>query len=123
VNVVYDAGALIAADGNDRAVWAEHRAELELGGTPVTTAPVVAQVSRSPRQARLRMFLRGCEIVPFDADQAHAVGALLAASGTGDVVDAHLALVGAGAEILTSDPHDLEALAALVPPRPTIRPV
>lgn len=29
--VVYDAGVLIAADGNDRRRWAEHRVLLEAG--------------------------------------------------------------------------------------------
>ncbi|MEA2501904.1 MAG: hypothetical protein QOD01_2015, partial [Actinomycetota bacterium] len=47
MSVVYDAGVLVAADRNDRTVWADHRARLELGTVPLTTAPVVAQVSRS----------------------------------------------------------------------------
>ena len=38
----YDTGVLIAADRNDRQVWADHRARLEAGVVPVTTAPVVA---------------------------------------------------------------------------------
>jgi hypothetical protein len=54
VSVVYDTGLLIAAERNDRHVWADHRARLELGIVPRTTAPVIAQVSRSPRQAQLR---------------------------------------------------------------------
>lgn len=57
MSVVYDAGVLVAADRGDRDVWADHRVRLELGTAPVTTAPVVAQVSRSPRQAQLRRFL------------------------------------------------------------------
>jgi len=36
MNVVYDAGVLIAADRNDREVWADHRARLELGVVPLT---------------------------------------------------------------------------------------
>lgn len=59
MSFVYDAGVLVAADRNDRLVWAEHRARLELGMAPVTTSPVVAQVSRTGRQAQLRRFLRG----------------------------------------------------------------
>lgn len=111
--VIYDAGVLVAADRSDRRVWAEHRARLELGIVPVTTAPVVAQSSRSPRQAQLRRFLRGCEIVPFNADEAHLVGALLAATATSDVVDGHVVVIAArqGATILTSDPDDLARLA------------
>jgi predicted nucleic acid-binding protein len=117
MSVVYDAGALIAADDNDRRMWADHRVRLELGVVPTTTAPVVAQVSRSPRQVLLRRFLRGCEVLPFDAGQAHEVGALLGRAGRADVVDAHVALTAAatGSTVLTSDPSDLAALAAELP--------
>jgi len=123
VTTVYDAGVLIAADRNDRQVWAQHRVRLEAGLLPVTTAPVVAQASRSPRQVQLRRFLRGCDVAAFDAHHAHAVGALLAKSATADVVDAHLAVTAAqiGAVVITSDPGDLSNLAPHVRPRITIR--
>ena len=115
--MVYDAGVLVAADRSDRAVWADHRARLELGTVPLATAPVVAQVSRSPRQVQLRRFLRGCQVVAFSAETAHDVGALAGASGTSDVVDAHLVLVAAasGAGVLTSDEGDLSRLTARLP--------
>jgi predicted nucleic acid-binding protein len=108
MTTVYDTGVLIAADRNDRRIWADHRARLEAGVVPVTTAPVVAQASRSPRQVPLRRFLRGCEIVGFEAAQAHAVGLLLAKSATSDIVDAHVAVTAArtGAVVITSDPDD-----------------
>jgi predicted nucleic acid-binding protein len=123
VSTVYDTGVLIAADRNDRKVWADHRARLEAGLVPVTTAPVVAQASRSPRQVQLRRFLRGCDVVAFDPAQAHAVGALLAKSSTADVVDAHLALTAArtGAVVITRDPVDLRTLAVHTRPRITFR--
>jgi predicted nucleic acid-binding protein len=118
VNVVYDAGVLIGAERNDRGVWAEHRARLELGIVPVTTAPVVAQVSRSARQAQLRRFLRGCDVVPFVAAQAHVVGELLAATTTADVVDAHVVVVAGarGAAVLSCDRGDIAPLAARLSP-------
>ncbi|GAC1600677.1 MAG: hypothetical protein NVS3B21_27900 [Acidimicrobiales bacterium] len=121
MTVVYDAGALIAADRSQREVWADHRARLELGLTPVTTAPVVAQVSRSGRQAQLRRFLRGCEIVPFADDVAHDVGILAGRARVGDVVDVHIVLVAhrRGLGVLTGDLDDLvpiaQALSAQVP--------
>jgi hypothetical protein len=117
MSCVYDAGVLIAAERNDRCVWADHRARLERGIAPVTTAPVVAQVSRSGRQAQLRRFLRGCDVVAFEAAQSHAVGALLGAAGATDVVDAHVVLVAdaRGGNVLTSDVDDLAALAARLP--------
>jgi predicted nucleic acid-binding protein len=111
--IFYDAGMFIAADRNDRAIWAEHRARLEIGLIPKTTAPIVAQVSRSSRQVMLRRFLRGCEVIPFDYKEAHEVGALLNNSNTADVVDAHLALLAAHshATVFTSDPNDIAHLA------------
>jgi hypothetical protein len=54
VSIVYDAGVLVAAERDDRSVWADHRIRLEVGAVPTTTAPVVAQVSRSARQVQLR---------------------------------------------------------------------
>jgi len=112
--MVYDAGVLVAADRNERAVWADHRVRLELGLLPLTTAPVVAQASRSPRQAQLRRFLRGCAVEPFSAEQAHQIGSLLSAADTSDVVDAHVVVTALThrAGVLTSDPHDMRRLAA-----------
>ena len=51
--VVYDAGALIAAQRNDRALWADHRVRLEQGMIPIVPAAVIAQVNRSLHQAQL----------------------------------------------------------------------
>jgi hypothetical protein len=93
--VVYDAGALVAADRNDRRMWAEHRVRLESGVLPAVSALVVAQVSRSAKQVCLRRLLTGCEVVPFADADAHATGRILAVSKTKDVVDAavvHLAM-------------------------------
>lgn len=113
MTALYDVGALVAAERGDRAVWADHRVRLEAGFLPVTTAAVVAQVSRSARQVQLRRFLRGCEVVPFGAAEAHDVGALLAQAGSSDVVDAHVVLVAVRrpSVVVTSDPDDLLALA------------
>ncbi|MFN8036448.1 MAG: twitching motility protein PilT [Acidimicrobiia bacterium] len=112
MTVVYDAGALIAADRSAREVWADHRARLELGLLPVTTAPVVAQVSRSARQAQLRRFLRGCETVPFADDLAHEVGALAGKAEASDVVGVHVVLVAHrhGYGVVTSDERDLRPI-------------
>jgi hypothetical protein len=117
MSAVYDAGLLIAADRNDRDVWADHRARLELGVVPRTTGPVVAQVSRSPRQVQLRRLLRGCDIVGFVPEQADEVGELLGRSGTTDVVDAHVVLTAArmGATVYTSDEEDIERLSSRLP--------
>ncbi|MCC5952218.1 MAG: twitching motility protein PilT [Acidimicrobiia bacterium] len=123
MTTLYDAGVLIAADGNDRTVWAQHRARLEIGLVPVTTAPVVAQASRSDRQVQLRRFLRGCDVIAFHGDHAHVVGDLLARSSSNDVVDAHVVVAASegGAVVLTDDLDDIRALAALVVPPVVVR--
>lgn len=117
MSVVYDAGVLVAAERNDRAVWADHRTRLELGAVPTTTAPVIAQISRSSQQAQLRRFLRGCKVVGFAPDQAHEVGSLLARANMSDVVDAHLVVTATrvGSAVLTSDPEDLRRLSSELP--------
>jgi hypothetical protein len=113
VSLLYDAGVLIAAERNDRQVWADHRARLELGVVPATTSPVVAQVSRSPRQVQLRRLLRGCHVLGFAPEQGHEVGALMGKAGTADVVDAHVIVAAAetATMVLTSDPDGLRHLS------------
>ena len=110
--VVYDAGVLVAADRNVRAVWAEHRVRLEAGIVPVVPAPVVAQVSRSPEQVQLRRLLRGCQVTTLTEQGAHAAGHLLGRSGTRDVVDAVVAHTAAqlDADIVTGDSADIGRL-------------
>jgi hypothetical protein len=110
--VVYDTGVLVAADRNERRIWAEHRVRLEAGIVPVVPAPVVAQASRSPRQAQLRRMLRGCEVLSLDEQGAHRAGALLGKSGTHDVTDAAVVAVAIerAAGIQTGDVGDLKRL-------------
>ena len=117
MSILYDAGVLVAAERNDRQVWADHRARLELGVVPATTAPVIAQVSRSPRQVQLRRFLRGCNVIGFAPEHSHEVGELLGRARAADVVDAHVIIVAAeaGASVLTSDPDDLRHLSSGLP--------
>ena len=114
---VYDAAVLVAADRGERDAWADHRARLQLGTPPVTTAPVVAQVSRSARQVQLRRFLRGCDVLSFGTDEAHAVGALLEKATSSDVVDAHVVIVAAraGSTIVTGDVRDIRRLSSALP--------
>ena len=111
---VYDAGVLIAAEKNERWAWHEHRARLELGAVPLVPTNVVAQVSRSPKQTQLRRFLRGCEVVSFDSARAHRSGALLGKAKTSDVVDASVVELATSrdAEIVTTDPEDIERLVS-----------
>ena len=111
---VYDAGALAAADRNERSTWAEHRVRLEAGVIPSVPAPVVAQVSRSARHAQLGRFLRGCDVVAFREVDAQATGRLLARSRTTDIVDAAVVVLAVDrvAEIVTADRADISHLLA-----------
>ncbi len=110
--VVYDAGALIAAERNDRALWADHRIRLEQGVIPLVPAAVVAQISRSSRQAQLRRLLRGCDVADLDEDTAHRVGRILAQACTSDIVDGAVvaAAIGRSAAVVTSDRADIAHL-------------
>ena len=110
--VLYDAAVLVAADRNERRAWAEHKARLELGVVPLVPAPVVAQVSRSPKQAQLRRFLSGCVVVPLGESDAHQAGRLLGLTKMSDVVDAAVVAIALRqkAAILTSDPDDIGRL-------------
>lgn len=110
--VVYDAAVLVAADRSERRAWAEHKARLELGIIPLVPAPVVAQVSRSPRQVQLRRLLTGCVVVPLGETEAHEAGRLLGKTRSADVVDAVVVTIALrqNATILTSDPGDIKRL-------------
>lgn len=125
--VTYDAGAFIAAERNDRSIWADHKALLEDGVDIVVPAGVVAQVWRGgARQAGVARLLGGCVIDPLDEPRARAVGALVGASGTSDIVDAHVAEVAVRLghfAIYTSDRKDIEKVLAATGDAPQIRDV
>jgi hypothetical protein len=112
VTLVLDAGAFIALDRNERAMWVRLKAAEQAGEVPVTHGGVVGQVWRDgARQARLAVALAGTDVRPLDDELGRAVGLLLRRSGTADVVDAALArLANDGDEIVTSDVDDLEQL-------------
>ena len=109
-----DAGALIAADRNDRAFWAFFKEASERQVVPVIPAPVLAQAWRSPRQARLAQLVNACFVEPLEDDLARAAGELLGRAKASDVVDAAVVAgaAGRGDVVLTSDPRDLRRLAA-----------
>jgi hypothetical protein len=125
---VYDAGALIAIDNDDRRMWARHSLALEDGRDIHVPSVVVSQAWRdSRRQVRLGKFLAGCHVAPVGLQTAKAAGILCGKAGTTDIVDATVVVVAAtlGAIIWTSDPHDIRALidAQDVKPPPVIRTV
>ncbi len=114
MTLVLDAGALIALDRNDRAMWVRLKAAHSKGELPVTHGGVVGQVWRGgPRQARLAAALSGLEIRPLDEQLGRAAGQLLSMTRTSDVIDAAVALLAVdGDDVVTADVDDFELLVA-----------
>lgn len=113
MTTILDAGALIALDRNDRAMWIRLKALHDTRELPTTHGGVVGQVWRSHRQARLAMALAGIDVRPLDDRLGRAAGELLRASRMSDVFDAALVLLATdGDEIVTSDLDDVETLVA-----------
>ncbi len=112
MTAILDTGALIAIDKRDRRVGAMLRV-LQRAGVPlVTSGGVVAQVWRQGhRQVNLARVLPSVDVAAIDGTAGKAVGELLGANASSDVVDAHVALlVHEGGQVLTSDDADITAL-------------
>jgi len=115
MRLVLDAGALVALERNDRAMWRRFKAAFVRGEIPLTHGGVVGQVwrARGPRQALLASALAGVEVRPLDDQRGRAAGALLVRARQSDVIDAAVVLLAEdGDRIVTSDLDDLEFLAA-----------
>lgn len=111
--LTYDTGALIAAERNDRILWALHRRALERGIRPVVPAGVLGQAWGGGPQPQLSRMLRGCRIEVLDEPRSRAAGAACARSKTSDVTDAAVTIgaAGRGDLVVTSDPKDLSRIA------------
>ena len=116
MGVTYDTGALVAADCGERRQWARHRALLNRREVPVVPTPVLAQAWRGgSRQALLSRLLTGCHTETLDGTRARAA-VLAARAATTDIVDACV-VEGALRRrdlIISSDPGDLQAIAAAI---------
>ncbi len=114
MTLVLDAGALIALDRDDRAMWVRLKALHADGELPVTNGGVVGQVWRGgARRARLAAVLRATDVRPLDERLGRAAGELLRSTKTADVVDAALVLLAVdGDDVVTSDVDDLQLLLA-----------
>jgi hypothetical protein len=112
---VYDAGVLLAIDGNDRRMWAIHHLAVAEGRRKLIPSVVVSKAWRDPRrQVQLSRFLHSCEVVPVGLELAKAAGVLCGKAGTRDVVDASVVTVAlaSAAIVFTSDPDDIAHLSA-----------
>jgi hypothetical protein len=124
-SVVYDAGALLAAEANDRRFRLAHRQMLDEARRIIVPAPVLTQVWRGgARQALLARVLRSCKVEPTTEQVARYGGVLLGKTRTSGAVDAIVvaSALPRDALIVTSDPDDLSLLwlAAETGKRPKI---
>jgi hypothetical protein len=120
---VYDAGALIALDTNDRRMWARYKLALDEERDIHVPAVVVGQAWRdSRRQVRLGQVLAACRVDPAGLDAAKAAGVLCGRSGAADVVDATVVVMAVAlrAIVWTSDHRDVNALADVSGARPPL---
>jgi predicted nucleic acid-binding protein len=115
LGLVYDTGALIAGEANDRRMWALHARALQRGVLPIVPAGCVVEAWRGGRQASLSRLLDGCEIETLTGDSAKRAGVLRrtldSAVGPIDASVAETALRRGGA-VVTSDRSDVEQLAS-----------
>ena len=120
---LYDAGALIAIDKDDRRMWARYQVALDDGRDLRVPAVVVGQAWRNARrQVRLGQFLAACHVDQVGLETSKAAGILCGRTGTSDVVDVTVVVMAAatGAVIWTSDPEDIKALVDASGPRPAV---
>jgi predicted nucleic acid-binding protein len=112
--ITYDTGALLAAERNDRRMWALHAAFLAEEVVPTVPAPVLAQAWRGgAKQASLSRLLALCEVEPMSEEQARAVGQLAKRTRSADVVDLTVAegALRRDDAVVTSDTRDIERIA------------
>ncbi|HSV68069.1 MAG TPA: hypothetical protein VLJ59_19535 [Mycobacteriales bacterium] len=111
--IVYDAGALVAAERRRSPMWAFHDLALAAGVVPIVPVVVLAQAWRGGPQAELSRLLRGCRVEPDDEQTGRGAGLLCSTSRTSDVVDAIVVVtaIRRDAVVVTSNPGDLSRLA------------
>jgi predicted nucleic acid-binding protein len=120
LNLVLDAGALIAVERGDRETAAVIEITRQERGTVVVPAAVVGQVwrggGRQTRTARL-LNAREVNVEPLTDAGARAAGVLCGSSGTTDVIDASVVLTARRyrAAVVSSDRADLEVLDPTIP--------
>jgi hypothetical protein len=112
--VTYDTGALIAAERNDRRIWALHAAFLAEEVVPVVPAPVLAEAWRGgPRQASLARLLAMCDVEEMSVQQAQDVGVLAGKADHDDIVDVTVVEGAArrGDAVVTANCSHIEKIA------------
>lgn len=114
MGVTYDTGALIAAERNDRRMWALHAGLLAEEISPTVPAPVLAEGWRGgSRQANMARLLAMCDVERMTEDQAKAVGVLAGRASHDDIVDVTVVegAVRRHDGVVTSNKAHLESVA------------
>jgi hypothetical protein len=109
--LVYDTGALLAAERRNPDFLALHDEVTRARIRPIVPVVVLAQAWPGGPQHQISRVLKGCDILPDDAATGRAAGVACAASATADVVDAIVIAVRYQAAVVASDPRDLTRLA------------
>jgi predicted nucleic acid-binding protein len=114
--IVYDTGALVAAERRNPDFLALHDELTKARIRPIVPVVVLAQAWRGGPQHQISRVLKACDILPDDPATGRAAGVACAASGTTDVVDAIViaAAVRHQAPVVTSDPDDLTRIASAI---------
>ncbi|MFY9806627.1 MAG: hypothetical protein WCC38_17800 [Pseudonocardiaceae bacterium] len=117
LGVTYDTGPLIAAERNDRRMWALHAGFLAEEVVPVVPAPVLAEAWRGgSRQSNLVRLLSMCTVEWMTEDQARKVGVLAGQSGHDDVVEVTVVegAIRRGDAVVTSNREHIEKVGRAV---------
>lgn len=112
MTVIFDAGALLALERDDRAMWTRLKAAHRRRMVPQVNAGVLAQVWRGGhgRQAVLARALAGLEVVSIDRELGKRAGMLMVRVDA-DTIDATVAAMAIHGDVIyTSDPEDLARL-------------
>lgn len=112
-SIVYDTGALLAAERRNPDFLALHDELTAARIRPIVPVVVLAQAWRGGPPHQISRVLKACDIVPDDERTGRAAGVACAASGTADVVDTIVVATAVRhqAPIVTSDPGDLIHIA------------
>jgi hypothetical protein len=90
--LVYDTGALIAADRSDRRMWAIHQRALTRGVRPLIPAGCLVGVWQRGRRVNMKRLFAGCAVEPLSNDAAKRAGELRAqVQGGASAIDATVA--------------------------------
>ncbi len=111
--IVYDTGALLAAERRNPDFLALHDELTAARIRPIVPVVVLAQAWRGGPQHQISRVLKACDIAPDDERIGRAAGMACAAAGTADAVDAIVVATAVRhqAPVVTSDPGDLTYIA------------